>query len=202
MSHISSFYPLYGTIYNCPVKRGSLMKNEQIHLEIVSWENYGKILKLRVKKEQENFVASNKTSLIHAFLSFSEGIPVYAYGIFKGKTAVGFIQLCYDNDWTGYEHEKWLSSEEYRQYEGKPYYYIWRFMIDKKYQGNGYGREAFRLALEFIKTLPAGKAEYVCLSYEPENEVAKKLYYSFGFEEYFNEYLEEGDEVTCLLKMK
>ena len=177
------------------------MKSEEIHLEKVSWENYRKILKLRVTKEQGNFVATNKTSLVHAFLSSSAGIPVYAFGIFKGKTAIGFIQICYDDDWTGYEHEDWLKSEEYKQYEGKPYYYIWRFMIDKKYQGKGYGKEAFRLALEFIRTLPAGKGEYIVLSYEPENTVAKTLYCSFGFEERFNQYLQDGDEITSLLKM-
>ena len=43
----------------------------KIHLEKVTWDNYQKVLKLRVTKEQENFVASNKASLIHAFLSVS-----------------------------------------------------------------------------------------------------------------------------------
>lgn len=56
-------------------------------------------------------------------------------------------------------------------------------MIDKAYQGKRYGKEAVRLALEFIKTYPCGDAEYCWLSYEPENQVAAKLYSSFGFEE-------------------
>ena len=56
-------------------------------------------------------------------------------------------------------------------------------MIDKRYQGNGYGREALRLAVDFVRTAPCGKAEYCWLSYEPENEVARKLYLSSGFEE-------------------
>ena len=37
-------------------------------------------------------------------------------------------------------------------------YNLWRFMIDKRYQKKGYGREAMKLALEFIKTLPCGEA--------------------------------------------
>lgn len=49
-------------------------------------------------------------------------------------------------------------------------------MIDESHQKKGYGREAIRLALEFIKTFPCGKAEYCWLSYEPENEVARRLY--------------------------
>lgn len=177
------------------------MKNKQIHLEKITWDNYQKVLKLRVNKEQENYVASNKTSLIHAFLSLSNDIPVYAFAIMYGKTVVGFMQIMYDDDWTGYEREDWLSSDDFKKHEGQPYYYIWRFMIDKKYQGRGYGKESFKQTLDFIKTFPAGKAKYVLLSYEPENALGKKLYASFGFNEVFKEYLHEGDEVTAMLNI-
>ena len=177
------------------------MKRTDIHLEKISWDNYRKVLKLRVTKEQDNFVATNKASLIHAFVESSSGTPVYAFAIKNGKTIVGFMQLMYAKDWTGYEREDWLNSEEYKLHEGKPYYYIWRFMVDKKYQQRGYGKEAFKQTLDFIKTFPAGKAKYVLLSYEPSNEVGKKLYGSFGFEEVFKEFLHEGDEVTAMLRL-
>ena len=177
------------------------MKKMNIHLEKINWDNYGKVLKLRVTKEQENYVASNKASLIHAFVQSSEGTPVHAFAVKNGKTIVGFMQIMYDDDWTGYEREDWLSSDLYKQYEGKPYYYIWRFMIDKKYQGRGYGKEAFRQTLDFIKTRPDGEAEYVVISYEPHNEKGRKLYGSFGFEEAFQEFLHDDDEVTALLRI-
>ena len=176
------------------------MKN-QIHLEKINWDNYGKVLKLKVTKEQENFVASNKASLIHAFIALSNGDPVHAFAIYKDKKVIGFIQLCYSNDWTGEEYEEWLQSDEYKAYEGKYYYCIWRFMIDKKYQRNGYGREALNKTIEYIKTFPDGKAEYIVLSYEPSNVVGKKLYASFGFEEHFKEYIKEDDEINALLKL-
>ena len=177
------------------------MKKMNIHLEKINWDNYGKVLKLRVTKEQENYVASNKASLIHAFVQSSEGTPVHAFAVKNGKTIVGFMQIMYDDDWTGYEREDWLSSDLYKQYEGKPYYYIWRFMIDKKYQGRGYGKEAFRQTLDFIKTRPDGEAEYVVISYEPHNEKGRKLYGSFGFEEAFQDFLHDDDEVTALLRI-
>jgi len=72
-------------------------------------------------------------------------------------------------------------------------------MIDKKFQGKGFGREAVRLALEFIKTWPQGQAEYCALSYEPENTVAKALYESFGFVENGET---DGDEIVAVLKLK
>ena len=177
------------------------MKSNKIHLDKVTWDNYQKVLKLRVTKEQENFVASNKASLIHAFLESSSGTPVYAFAIVNGKTVVGFIQLMYGTDWTGYEREDWLNSDAYKEYEGKPYYYIWRFMVDKKYQHRGYGREAFKQALDFIKTFPNGKADYALLSYEPTNEKGRELYGSFGFVEVFKEYLHDGDEVMAMLRL-
>ena len=51
------------------------MRKMNLHLEKISWENYCKVLKLRVSKEQENYVASNKTSLIHAFITLSNNTP-------------------------------------------------------------------------------------------------------------------------------
>ena len=77
-------------------------------------------------------------------------------------------------------------------------YFIWRLMIDKRYQKRGYGREAIKLALDFIRTWPCGKAEYCSLSYEPENEVARELYRSMGFIE--NGEM-DGDEIVAVLKL-
>ena len=39
------------------------MSNEQIHLEKITWDNYNKICKLRVTKEQDNYVARNACDL-------------------------------------------------------------------------------------------------------------------------------------------
>ena len=77
-------------------------------------------------------------------------------------------------------------------------YSLWRFMIDRKYQNRGYGREALRLALDFVRTLPCGEAEYCELSYEPENTVARDLYRSFGFVETGDM---DGDEIIAVLKL-
>ncbi len=175
---------------------------QQIHLEKVTSDNADDIVRLRVAKEQREYVATNSWSLIDAYCSLAEGKPVFPFGIYNGKAPVGFIMLSYDNDWTGYEHEAWLNSDEYRFYEGKPYYYLWRFMIDKRFQKRGYGREALKQALDFVRSFPSGEAEYCVLSYEPGNEVAKSFYASFGFTE-LNEpgYYEDGDEISAVLKL-
>lgn len=71
-------------------------------------------------------------------------------------------------------------------------------MIDEKFQNKGYGRTAMELALDFIRTFPCGKAEYCYLSYEPENEIAKKLYAQYGFTE--NGEMDD-EEVVAVLKL-
>ena len=178
------------------------MRSMKIHLEKVTEDNVEAIVGLRVAKDQRDYVASNKWSLIDAYLTLADGEPVFPFGIYNGKTPVGFIMISYDNDWSGYEREAWLKSDEFKFYNGKNYYYLWRFMIDKKYQKRGYGKEAIKLALDFIRTFPCGEAEYCVLSYEPKNEVAKKLYESFGFKEINGPgYYEEDDEVSSVLKL-
>ena len=120
-------------------------------------------------------------------LSQGETTP-YPFGIYLGEKPVGFVMIGYN----GYED----GDPEFM----KNTYYIWRFMIDRRYQGKGYGRQAFQLALDFIRTFPKGPSELCWLSYEPENEVAKKLYASFGFEE-VPEYYKEGEEMPAILKL-
>lgn len=57
---------------------------------------------------------------------------------------------------------------------------IHRFMIDKKYQGKGYGKEAFKLGLKFY----IRKYKPTTIELSSKNANAIKLYKKFGFEEY------------------
>ena len=163
---------------------------DKVHLEKVTWDTVDDILKLHVNKEQNDFVAKNSDSIMDAyFATVEENCKVYPFGIYLGKKPVGFIMIAPNVPW----------AEKYYKLKNE-YYYIWRFMIDKKYQGNGYGKEAMKLAIDFIKTYPSGKTDYCWLSYEPENEVARKLYLSLGFEERLDLY-EEGMEIPAMLKL-
>ena len=178
------------------------MQKGQIHLEKITSDNVDKIMDLRVARDQKHFLGSNAQSLALAYITLSEGAPVYPFAVYCGKTPVGFIMIDYENDWTGYGRDAWLNSEDYKLYQGKPFYYIWRFMIDKRYQHRGYGRAALQCAIDFIKTFPCGAAEYCVLSYTWENQAAKGFYRSFGFTELKEPgYYEEGDEISAVLKL-
>ena len=162
---------------------------KKIHLEKILWDYSDDIIKLKVNKSQKSFVASNADSLIDAYFAMTEeGMKVYPFGIYCGKKAVGFIMITYDCPWA----VKYFNLPE-------KYYYIWRFMIDKKYQGQGFGKEALRLAIEFIKSFPAGEAKGCWLSYEPENVVARNLYLKAGFIERLDLHKEDMEIPAVLM---
>ncbi|ROR31903.1 diamine N-acetyltransferase [Mobilisporobacter senegalensis] len=138
-----------------------------ISLRKINEENFEECIKLEPKKDQKSFVASNIRSLAQAYVALSneECIPM-PYAIYENDIMVGFTMLSYN--------EAAEESEENT-------YWVCRLMVDKQYQGKGYGKEAMKKALDLIKTEPYGNASGVYLSYEPENEIAKKLYASLGF---------------------
>ena len=164
---------------------------KDVRLEKVTLKNYDALIDLAVNDSQKTFVASNIYSLAEAYATTSDGKVAIPFGIYDGETPVGFLMIGYDM------REGW--DREVPDF-AKNSYLVWRFMIDKQYQNRGYGRIAFQLALDYIRSLPYGRADCCWLSYEPENEVAKKLYASFGFVER-PEYYVEGDEMPATLDL-
>ena len=160
-----------------------------IRLEKLTYDNFDDIFELKPKREQYGFVASNCYSVAEAYVTMINGGQVFPFAIYNDKRPVGFIMLGYGEN----ADQDGVSVE-------KDNYEIWRFMIDKRYQNRGYGKQALRLALDFIRTWPCGEAEYCWISYEPENEKAKKLYASFGFEK-AKEFPRGWDEIPAALKL-
>lgn len=118
-------------------------------------ENFWEIIKLKVTKEQEEFVASNTFSIAQSKVQ-TECIPL---AIYKDKTPIGFLMYCMDS----------IDNE----------YWIYRVMIDTKYQSKGYGRQAMELLINRIKEDKEHRVIYI--SFEPENQWAKSMYESMGF---------------------
>ena len=164
-----------------------------IRLEAINDDNFYAITKLKVSREQKNFVATNTYSLVHAYLALKNNKPVFPFGIFLGDKPIGFLMIGYDT-MTGYDEDpncRWFIKDSYM---------IWRFMIDKRYQNKGYGKQAMQLTLDFIRAFPCGKAKYCWLSYELENQAARNLYSSFGFVEVPTAYY-EGGEMPAVLEL-
>ena len=161
-----------------------------VHLEKVTYDNFEELIELNIFESQYPFVADNTESLAEAYLAVtSDESYAWPFAIYDDETLVGFLMI-------GFNEAALEGSEAPEALKNN--YSLWRLMIDKRYQKRGCGREAVRLALEFIRTRPRGEAEYCATSYNPDNEVAKKLYASFGFVE--NGEMDE-DETVAVLKL-
>ena len=127
-----------------------------VSIRPVTRENLEEVLALRVGEGQEKYVISNAESLSRAYV-YSE--TAYPFAIYDDNTIVGFIMMGY--------------------YEAKGYYTLWEFMIERKFQNKGYGRQALKLGLEFVRD-KFGQVD-IYTGVTPGNTVAKKLYESVGF---------------------
>ena len=165
-----------------------------LHLEKIDHKNVWDICDLKVFRYQKSFVASNITSIVQAYSIWDTDAAAFPFGIYDGDRPAGFLMVGFNESAAECDF-----SDSYvppKIYSGN--YTIWRLMIDKRYQKRGYGKEAVNLALDFIRTWPCGKAEYCAISYEPENEAARKLYLSMGFTE--NGEM-DGDETVAVLRL-
>lgn len=163
-----------------------------LHLKKIDAKTIWEVVDLAVTDAQKNYVAPNDISIAQAYTAVGTEGFAFPFGIYDEDKAVGFLMIGFN------------SAALYRICGELPpsamenNYSLWRLMIDAKYQNMGYGREAIKLALAFIRSWPCGKAEYCALSYVPENEVAKRLYRSFGFVENGET---DDDEVVAVLKL-
>ncbi|MBT4034501.1 MAG: GNAT family N-acetyltransferase [Candidatus Marinimicrobia bacterium] len=146
------------------------MSDPKIELRELDKSNYRDILNLKVADNQTGFVASNAISLAQALFHSQ----AWYRGIYRGDTAVGFVMLDLDME--------------------KPDYYLWRYMIDEKFQGHGYGYKALELVIEHVKSLP-NSTEFL-LSYVPKEGNPKGFYEKLGFLDTGE--IEEGEVIMKL----
>ncbi len=158
-----------------------------MELRKIDKNNVWKILKLKVREDQKDFVATNTESIIEAYVTITSGGVALPFGVYEDGEPVGFAMIGYSS--IGDEDEPSVADGNYC---------LWRFMIDKDKQGRGLGKKALSAVLDYIRTFPCGDAKCVWLSYEPENTAAKSLYESFGFRENGET---DGDEIVSVLEL-
>lgn len=155
-----------------------------MELRKITLENRRAIFNLEVSEEQRRFVASNLSSMASCYVLATNGGHPLPFAIYADDMPVGFVMMTYGI--TGYELPS-IADESYC---------ILRLMIDQQYQNKGYGREALKEILAFIRTFPAGPARYCWIPYGRENLTAKKLYESFGFRD--NGEICDNEPITVL----
>lgn len=129
-----------------------------VELKKITPDNIEEVLKLKVAKGQEDFVPTTAHALAKAWVYYNTAFP---FAIYADDTLVGFIMMGY--------------------YELKRQYTVWYFLIDERYQHQGYGRAALKLGVQFLIDHFCVKEVYIGVRFG--NAVAQKLYTSFGFSE-------------------
>ncbi|WXG43870.1 MAG: GNAT family N-acetyltransferase [Promethearchaeati archaeon SRVP18_Atabeyarchaeia-1] len=131
-------------------------EDAKVTLRRINGKTVRRICNLGVSEDQRNFVAPNAVSIAQAYFNKT----AWFRAIYADTTPVGFLMLS--------------------EVPKRGFYYLWRFMIDAKYQGKGYGRKALELVIKRIRKMPKAKALY--LSVVRAKGSAEDFYKSFGFE--------------------
>lgn len=128
-----------------------------VTLREVTAETVRAVCALKVAPEQEQFVAPNAVSIAEAYFA------PYAWfrAIYADETPVGFVMLAL------------------RPNDPDAPYYLWRYMIDARYQGHGYGAAAMRQVIDFVRTQP--NATTLFLSYVRAPGGPQTFYQRLGF---------------------
>lgn len=128
-----------------------------VTVERVKPEDHDDVVLLRPHSHQMGYMATNEESLEEA-----GGNPACVPLIIRTQgEPVGFAMYALDED--------------------DQNYWIYRLMIDVRFQGRGYGRAALANIVDTLSELP--DCTCVILGVKPENERARWLYERAGFRE-------------------
>ena len=129
--------------------------SDAISLRAITEDNLDKVLRLQVAEVQRHLVADNATSIAQGCYSSH----AWYRAIYAGETPAGFVMLSVEPD--------------------KPEYYLWRFMIDQRFQLKGIGRAAMVQIIEHVSSYPT--ARELLVSYVPEEGSPQPFYAGLGF---------------------
>lgn len=135
-----------------------------VSLQEITSDNRRAVEELRVAAGQETFVDGVVLSLAEAART-PQARP-WLRAVYAGQEPVGFVMLG-DDVPPGNPVIPWR-------------YYLWRMLIDARYQGRGYGRAALDLVVGYLRTRPG--ADALITSVVPGAGSPKGFYLRYGFE--------------------
>ncbi|GAA1023014.1 N-acetyltransferase [Acrocarpospora pleiomorpha] len=138
----------------------------QVSLQPITDANRAAVVALDVTPAQRNYVTGVAGSLADA-LRYPQAMPWYR-AIYAGGAPVGFVMIS-DNIPPG---DPTLLGP----------YFLWRLLVDARYQGSGYGRAALGLVVSYLRTRPA--AHELLTSVAPgEDSSPLGFYQRLGFQD-------------------
>lgn len=136
---------------------------EHVSLREITDANRLAVGLLAVTRDQENYVAGVGESLVEAAAT-PAACPWYR-AVYAGREPVGFVML---SDGIPDGHP---------EYPGP--YFLWRLLIDARWQGRGLGTAALDLSLDHLRTRPGFAALLTSVVPGPNSPVGFYLRYGF-----------------------
>ncbi len=137
------------------LNHSSINRESIVSLRPVTADTVRIVTRLDVTEEQKHFVAPNAVSISQAYFE----PKAWFRAIYADETPVGFLMLFDDPE----------NAE----------YFLWRYMIDARYQKLGFGMLAMDLLIEYVRGRPGAHA--LTLSCHPGEEGPEPFYRQYGF---------------------
>jgi diamine N-acetyltransferase len=138
----------------------------KVSLREITIHDVRAVCMLDVSPGQDELVAPNAVSIAQAHFS----PEAWFRAIYADDVPVGFAML---EDWSQ------VLDREPELYEGERFIALWRFMIDHRYQGLGFGAQAIQLLIAQARSRPTVKN--MLLSFVPKENNPEAFYQRFGF---------------------
>ena len=137
----------------------------EVTLRVISEADRPAVERLRVAPGQERFVDGVAASLTEA--AATPHCRPWPRAVYAGDQPVGFVMLA-DDVPPGTPDIPWR-------------YYLWRMLIDARFQGRGHGRAALDLVVAYLRTRPG--ADALVTSIVPGEGSPLGFYLRYGFRE-------------------
>ena len=134
-----------------------------LELRPIDRKNRNTVERLEVSAGQKQYIASNKKSLETAALEEYRKIA-RPFSICRNGEPVGFAMFAFELN-SADPHDR---------------YWLWRFMIDRNWQGKGYGAAALEKIIRYFRDQGA---DHILLSTKETNVTALSLYHRYQFTE-------------------
>jgi diamine N-acetyltransferase len=150
----------------------------------IDWQNFWQVIKITPKNSQDRFVQPISVFLAQSYVNLNLGYPDKSLAIYEEDRLIGYLKMVY------------VPKNVKPYHLDEDSFMIDALIIDKDYQGKGYGKIALDLAIKEIKTWPQQKAQMISLVCYKDNTVAKKLFNNQGFS-FYKDY---KSEMAILIK--
>ncbi|MFW5793938.1 MAG: GNAT family N-acetyltransferase [Bacillota bacterium] len=140
-----------------------------IKLKTINWDNFWDVIAIEPTENQKKYVQPVSVFLAESYINLKENFSDISLAIYDDKKLIGFCKVVF------------IPKKEVTYNLSKSSYMIDALIIAKEYQGKGYGKKALIKLIDYIKTLPFGKAETIALVCYDENQKAINLFKVFGF---------------------